>query len=344
VQLIQHVRGIRVLLAVADRGSFSAAAAELGLTQSAVSQHVAALERALGLSLVERGTRPLGLTDAGHTLTEHARVIVARLDSAEQQLAEISGQRAGRLRFGSFPTALATFAPAALRRFRRAHPGTALTVVDDHLQRLLVRLAERELDIALVYEHPVLPDYRAPDVDTVQLFEDRYRLVVPRGHHLAGGAKTVRLARLAQETWVGGTAASSWFRIVRQACHRTGFEPDLSVTSDDAVAVQAFVSAGLGIAVIPGLAVQRPLSGVVVLDLGPGAPARTISAVRPRDAYQPPAGAVMVDILRAVTRPLREPAATPRSAAAPRSRSAPAAAARPRPARSAPGGNPPAHT
>jgi DNA-binding transcriptional LysR family regulator len=320
VELIQHVRGIRVLLAVADGGSFSAAAAGLGLTQSAVSQHVAALERAVGLTLLERGTRPIGLTEAGHTLSEHGRAVLARLDSAEQQLAEIAGYRAGRLRFGSFPTALATFAPAALRRFRRRHPGTALTVVDDHLQRLLPRLAERELDVALVYEHPAVPERTAPDVDSVPLFQDHYRLVVPRGHRLAG-AGTVRLAGLAQETWVGGGRTSAWFRIVRGACHAAGFEPALSVASDDSVAVQAFVSAGLGIAVVPGLAVQRPLPGVVVLGLGADAPVRTISAVRPRDAYQPPAGAVMIDILRAVTRPLRETAAaaTPRSAAAPRS-------------------------
>ena len=344
MQLIQHVRGIRVLLAVADGGSFSAAAADLGLTQSAVSQHVAALERAVGLTLLERGTRPVGLTEAGHTLTEHARAIVARLDSAEQQLAEIAGLRAGRLRFGSFPTALATFVPAALRRFRRSHPTISLTVVDDHLQRLLPRLAERQLDLALVYEHAALPEYTAPDVDRVHLFQDPYRLLVPRRHRLSGAVAAVRLADLAQETWVGGTGTSSWFRIVRSACRGVGFEPRVAVASDDSVAVQAFVSAGLGIAVVPGLAVKQPLAGVVVRGLDAAAPVRTISAVRPRDAYQPPAGAVMIDVLEAVTRPLRAPTATPPSAAAPRSRSARAVAAPRRPARTAPAGSPPPRT
>lgn len=339
MQLINHVRGVRVLLAVADGGSFSAAAADLGLTQSAVSQHVATLERAVGLTLLERGTRPVGLTEAGHTLTEHARAIVARLDSAEQQLAEIAGVRAGRLRFGSFPTALATFVPAALRRFRRSHPTISLTVVDDHLQRLLPRLAERELDVALIYEHPAMPDHTAPDVDRVHLFEDPYQLVVPRGHRLAGAATGIRLADLARETWVGGTLTSSWFRIVRHACRGAGFEPDVSVTSDDSVAVQAFVSAGLGIAVIPGLAVKRPLPGVVVHGLDASAPVRTISAVRPRDAYRPPIGGVMIGILEAVTRPFQVPAATPPAAAAPGSRSARAAAAPRRGARSAPAGS-----
>jgi molybdate transport repressor ModE-like protein len=344
VQLIQHMRGVRVLLAVADGGSFSAAADQLGLTQSAVSQHVASLERAVGLTLLERGTRPIGLTKAGHTLTEHARAIVARLDSAEQQLTEIAGVRAGRLRFGSFPTALATFVPVALRRFRRSHPRIALTVVDDHLQRLLPRLAERQLDVALVYEHAALPEYTAPGVDRVHLFDDPYQLVVARGHRLAGAGTAVRLADLAGENWVGGTATSSWYRIVRSACHGAGFEPDVSVTSDDSVAVQAFVSAGLGIAVIPGLAVRRPLPGVVVHRLDAGGPMRMISAVRPRDAYQPPAGAAMIDILRAVTRPLQATEAAPPPAAGHRSRTARAAAAPGRAATGAPAGSPPRRT
>src|SRR6185503_4106682 len=115
------VRRLRVLSEVDARGSFSAAAEALALTQSAVSQHVAALERELGLPLVERGMRPVELTEAGHALIRHATGIFARLDGAEQELAEIAGRREGRLRFGSFPTALATFVPPAFRHFRRRH-------------------------------------------------------------------------------------------------------------------------------------------------------------------------------------------------------------------------------
>ena len=134
------VRRLRVLSEVAARGSFSAAADALTLTQSAVSQHVAALEREVGQALVERGTRPVELTEAGHALTRHATGIFARLDAAEQELEEIAGRRRGRLRFGSFPTALVTLVPPAFARFRRRHPEVTLTVVDDHLQRLLPRL------------------------------------------------------------------------------------------------------------------------------------------------------------------------------------------------------------
>ena len=143
VELINHLRGVRVLCAVDAHGSFTAAARELGLTQSAVSQHVSTLERHLEVTLVERGSRPAALTEAGHALARHGRSLLARLEDAEQELAEVVGRRAGRLRLGSFPTALATFVPPALARFRDQRPGVRLTVLDDHLQALLPRLVRR---------------------------------------------------------------------------------------------------------------------------------------------------------------------------------------------------------
>src|SRR5262245_6521465 len=147
------VRRLRVLSEVAAHGSFSSAAHALRLTQSAVSQHVAALEREVGLPVIERGTRPVALTEAGLALVRHAAGVFARLDGAEQEIEEIAGRRRGRLRFGSFPTALATIAPPAFARFRRRHADVTLTVVDDHLQRLIPRLEGGELDLALVYDH-----------------------------------------------------------------------------------------------------------------------------------------------------------------------------------------------
>ena len=132
MDLIGHARRLQVLVEVADRGSFTAAAASLLMTQSAVSQHVAGLERATATALVERGTRPVVLTEAGQALTRHARAVLARLDSAEQEVMEMTARRHGRLRLGSFPTALATFVPPALATFWKRYPKVTLTVVDDH--------------------------------------------------------------------------------------------------------------------------------------------------------------------------------------------------------------------
>jgi DNA-binding transcriptional LysR family regulator len=295
------VRRLRVLSEVAARGSFSAAAVALRLTQSAVSQHVAALEREVGLPLVERGTRPVELTEAGHALTRHAGGIFARLDGAEQELAEIAGRRAGRLRLGSVPTALAAFVPAAFRAFRRRHGDVTLTVVDDALQRLLPRL-ETELDLALIYEHPALPEVARLDLERTPLAADAFQVALPARHRLGRRRRPLALTDLAGETWIGGSPTSAWFRIVIHHCRAAGFTPRSTYATDDSDAVQALVAAGLGIAVVPGLALARPRPGVDVRSLGADAPVRHIEAVRPRDGYRSPAVSAMLECLQAAAR------------------------------------------
>lgn len=296
------VRRLRVLSEVASRGSFSAAAEALTLTQSAVSQHVAALEREVGLALIVRGTRPVELTEAGYALTRHATGIFARLDGAEQELSEIAGRRHGRLRFGCFPTALATLMPPAFTEFRRDHPQVTLTVVDDHLQRLIPRLETGELDLALIYDSVSLPDIAARELERIPLLDDVFQAVLPTGHRLARRRRPIDLSDLSGEPWIGGAPTSAWYRIASDACRRAGFTPRAGFASDDHVAVQALVAAGLGVSVIPGLAVTHPLPGVEVRTLKSGAPVRHISAARPRDGYNGPPVTAMIDSLRAASR------------------------------------------
>src|SRR5918912_229533 len=121
------VRRLKVLREVAARGSFSAAAEALNFTQSAVSQHVAALERETGTQLVERGARGVRLTEAGRVLVEHADAILARLDRAEDDLAALAGLRGGRLRLISFQSGGATLAPRAVAVFGERHPEVELS-------------------------------------------------------------------------------------------------------------------------------------------------------------------------------------------------------------------------
>jgi DNA-binding transcriptional LysR family regulator len=291
------VRRLRVLSEVAARGSFSDAAAALALTQSAVSQHITALEREVGLPLIARGTRPVGLTEAGYALTRHATGIFARLDGAEQELGEIAGRRQGRLRFGTFPTALATLVPPAFGEFRRHYPKVTLTVVDDHLQRLILRLHAGELDLALIYDHEALPDIAARELERIPLLDDVFQAVLPAGHRLARRRRPLQLSDLSAEPWIGGAPTSAWYRIATDACQRAGFTPRADFASDDHIAVQALVAAGLGVSVIPGLAVVHPLPGLEVRSLGSGAPQRHISAARPRDGYHGPAVTAMIDSL-----------------------------------------------
>ena len=309
--LIGQVRAIRVLCEVGAQGSFSLAARELGMTQSAVSQHVAALERAVGLPLVDRGTRPLELTGAGAVLVRHGRAVTAQLEAAEQALGELSGRRAVRLRFGSFPTALVSFVPEALARLRAQSPDLVLTVVDDHMQGLVPRLEGGELDLAVVYADPA--GSGTGRLVHAPLFDDPYRVLLPVGHPLAR-RRVLTLADLADEVWVGGRPGSAWFRILLHGCRAAGFEPRTLLTTDDYRAVHAFVAAGLGVGVVPGLASLHPPAGVEVRDLGPGAPVRRVGVARPAGEPVPPPVRAMTDVLHEVTRRLRAgPAAPPRA-------------------------------
>lgn len=291
------VRRLQVLIELDACGSFSAAAEAVHLTQSGVSQHVAALEREVGLPLVERSTRPVGLTEAGHALVKHARMVVARLDDAEQELAQIAGRWRGRLRFGSFPTALTTFVPAAVARFKEHHPEVTLTVIDDHLQRLLPRIARGELDLALIYDHDALTHKPDDDLERLHLLDDPFHAVLPDRHKLAHHRRAIKLEQLAGETWVGGGPSSSWFQIVRDSCHQAGFEPNVAFTTDNYLAVQAFAAAGAAVSVIPGLAIQHPLPGVQIRPLT-SPPVRRISVARRAHGFRSPASLTMLDALK----------------------------------------------
>jgi DNA-binding transcriptional LysR family regulator len=256
---------------------------------------VAALERETGTRLVERGVRPVRLTDAGSALLVHAEAVLARLDEAEQELGEIAGLRRGRLRLASFPTAIATLVPRAVALFNQRHPDVDLTVLDDHRQGLLPRLARWELDLALIYDHEALPE---PDLqlERTPLLDDPFDLVVPDGHPLARRA-SVALAELAGATWIGGTPDGAYGRIVLHGCRAAGFEPRIAFGSDDYNAVQAFVAVGLGVAMLPRLAllVMRPgLHRVGLAD----PPVRRIAAARLTTSYRSAATASMLSVLK----------------------------------------------
>jgi DNA-binding transcriptional LysR family regulator len=303
VELIRLVPSIRVLSVVGGSDSFSAAAASLGITQSAVSQHIATLERQVGQPLVHRSTRPVELTQAGSVLAEHGKAVLVRLDAAGLDLDEISARRHQRLRMGGFPTALATVVPRALALLHRQQPQVSLVVVDDHVQGLLPRLLRRELDVAVVFDDAVAPSLPnlADELSLTPLFGDPYRLLVPRSHRWAREERDPPYVDLPEQTWTGGGPASTWFQIVRRACAAAGFEPHVGLTSDDYLAVQAFVAAGLGVAMVPGLVASRRIAGVQVRSLRGPTPQRNIVAACPTGQFRPAAAVTMVALLEHVT-------------------------------------------
>jgi molybdate transport repressor ModE-like protein len=305
------VKRLKVLREVAARGSFSAAAENLGYTQSAISQQVAALEREAGTTLIERNPRGLRLTDAGEALVRHADKILARLAEAEAELEAIAGLRGGRLRLATFPTAGATLVPHAIREFNQRHPEVELTLTDLEPHESVPLLKAGELDLILVEDADVRDDDE--DVELVHLLEDPMHLVLPLDHKLASKER-VRISELENESWIQSTPTCPCRRHVHTACSSAGFEPRVAYESDDFQVVQGLVAAGVGVALIPALGLVSVRSDVVIRPIAPRPPARKILAAAPANGYRSPAVAEMLAILQ--TSAAEYESATPRLVAA----------------------------
>ena len=287
------VRRLRVLREVARCGSFSGAADALGYTQPAISRHVALLERETGATLLERRPTGVRLIDAGELLVRHADAILARLRDAEEDLDDLLGLRAGRLRMSTITSAAPTIVPLAVMEFRRRLPEVELSVSMVEPPGILPTMRAGDVDLALCNDEQSL---ELPELDGVLLFEEPMRIALPRQHRLAG-RRRIRLGELAEERWMLGThdACPDAGRFIR-ACHAEGFDPRIAFHNDDYTAVLGFVAAGVGVALIPDMAARGVRDDVVVRALEPRPPARSIIVAFP-PGYRSPAAAAMLSLL-----------------------------------------------
>lgn len=288
---------LRVLRQVATRGSFSEAAKALAYTQSAVSQNVAKLEEELGVVLIERDRGAIRPTAAGAALVERSGPILAQLDAAEEEVAAIAGARGGRLRMASFPTAGATVMPLAIATFRAAHPEVELSLAEGEPEEIVPRLRAGEFDLVLVYEFQGVGERLGAGMRRFGLLEDPMRLALPADHTLAEKER-ISLAELSKESWVQTAAATPCARHVVRSCHAAGFEPGVAFESDDYLTVQGLVAAGVGVALIPALALEGVREDIAIRAVHPRSPVRQVLAATPRGTAMMPAVATMIDVLR----------------------------------------------
>ncbi|MFE7465682.1 LysR family transcriptional regulator [Streptomyces sp. NPDC057499] len=288
-----EARHLRVLRAVAATGSFSAAARELGCTQPAVSQQMKALEGSAGTPLLIRTGREMRLTQAGEALVRHASGILAGLTAAEEEVAAIAGLRAGRVRLVSFPSGSSTLVPCALAALREAHPGTRVSLVEAEPPRSVEMLREGDCDIALAFRYGASCG-EWDDLVVRPLLADRLIGLVPEGHRLSDAA-SVGIAELAGESWIAGCPRCR--RQLVEVCEASGFTPRIDFATDDYPAVVGLVGAGLGVAVLPELAIEsvRP-KGARTVAVEP-AIEREIVALTLPDLAQVPAVAATLDRL-----------------------------------------------
>jgi DNA-binding transcriptional LysR family regulator len=286
---------LNILREVVQRGSFSSAAEALDYTQSAVSQAIARLEAETGALLVVRDRRGVRATVAGATLLQHADAILAQVQAAEDDLAAVLGVRGGRLRIASFPSAGSTLIPQAVAAFRHLHPDVELSLGEGEPEEVAPRLRAGEFDLALLFEFPG-EEHHFRGLAKSPLIHDPMWVALPVEHQLAR-KHNLALIDLRDQDWVQTSAQSACARHVISVCREAGFEPRVSFESDDYDTVQGLVAAGVGVALIPRLALSHRQPGLVVRRLAPENPVRRVFAATNRAPGVVPAAQVMLGIL-----------------------------------------------
>jgi DNA-binding transcriptional LysR family regulator len=339
------VTRLRVLVAVARYGSVTAAARELNYAQPSVSHHIARLEAETGARLLQRAGRGIRLTDAGRLLAERAEEILGRLDAAENELAAHVGLREGRVRLAAFPSALGTIVPAAAACLETESPGMDLMLAEAEPPEALRMLRAGYVDVALVFRHyQESADDGPPGGDDegargVLLLDEPVHLITrAAGPHDAPGPDTGRsdtrppgvsrpgpppakvspaagrppagpgaadLAAYAGRRWIAGCERCRGY-LLRQ-CALAGFTPKIAFTTDDYIAVQALVAAGLGVATLPDLALRSARHpGVCAVPIS-GA-RRHVFAMTYGEPPDPPATARLIEVLLRAAQPDRSAA------------------------------------
>jgi DNA-binding transcriptional LysR family regulator len=277
-----EVRHLAALDAVESEGSFGRAAAKLGYTQSAISQQIATLERIVGEQLIERpgGSRPVALTEAGRLLLRHARAIVARLQAAQADLAALSAGEGGSLHVGIFQSVGARLLPEVMRRFTRAWPNVDVELRESHADAELGDLVERGiLDLSFVQ----LP-LDNPALETEIVLRDDYVLLSALGSEFPPPGKVPSLREIAEQPLIGYRSCRAT-ELVLDQLRATGRDLRFASRSDDNGVVQGLAGAGVGVALIPRLAVDPNDESVRITNLSPRLAQRRIGITRHRDRY-----------------------------------------------------------
>ncbi|MQY03976.1 LysR family transcriptional regulator [Actinomadura macrotermitis] len=276
------VAGLRVVREAARLGSFSLAAERLGYTQSAVSRQIALMERAAGRALFERQARGVCPTDAGRVVVRHAEAVLGELRSARQNLEDLAARPPGRLRAGAFSTAMAALVPRAIAALAAREPQVRVPLREGTSPGLLNAVAKGRLDVAVVAPPDRLPD----GVAAIHLLDDPLLVAVAPGHPLAAAA-AVAPGELAGERWIAGSADPG--STLLGAWTGSSWRPEVAFVARDWTAKLGLVAAGLGVTVVPGLAVPMLPPAVAAVRIDHPAAVRPTVAVHRPDAPCRPA-------------------------------------------------------
>lgn len=296
---------LRAFIAVADHASFSAAAAELHLSQSALSRRIERLENALGAKLFERTTRKVAMSAVGREFLRRARELLDGLEESMMNIREVAEKMRGEVTVACVPSAVRYFLPQVLRDYHRLYPNIVLRIVDEGANGVLAAVARSEADFGLNYIGT-----QEPDVDFEPILKEPFVLACRRDHVLAK-RKKVSWAELNEHEYMTVTKASGNRMVLDQALTDTPLRPRWFCEVRHVLTIVGLVEAGLGIAAVPRLAMppaDHPL--LVSVPLVEPAVERTIGLIRLRARHLPPAAQQLYDMIRAMgSVPARKPAA-----------------------------------
>jgi DNA-binding transcriptional LysR family regulator len=298
---LPDVRKLRVLREVAARGTIAAAADALGMTPSAASQQLAALERtAGGVQLVVRTGRSVSLTPTALRLVQHTERVLEHLEAARVDLSTSPGEIAGELHLAAFATAIRAIVAPALPRLRELYPMLDIGVIERNTEEALPALATGTFDLALIFDYDLLPSTAPIGASLELLLEEPMRLVLPE--RLAGDGTAVDLATLRGERWIGSTVGTTCNAFVQRACNQAGFQPEFWGLSEDFGAIVDLVAAGVGVAMVPSIGCIHVPPGVVLRDMTGSRIARRIHVATRAGSQHHPSVAAVVEELRASAR------------------------------------------
>lgn len=269
-----NVKRLELLLDVVELGSVTAAGAKHGYSPSGVSQQLRRLEMEVGQPLLQRHTRGMMPTEAGHVLASHTRRILRQLSAAEADLAGIAGLSRGSVTMGTFPTLGGSFLPLVISRFKKQYPAIELRVRSSRFEELVEMLENGQVGLSLLWDY----EWNRIQPETFALttvFEDATVLIVGKEHRLAR-RKQVNMADLSEEEWIVRGDEHPVVEVLHRSSKAAGFTPRIAFEANDYQEAQAMVSVGLGIALAPRTAVVNKHPGVSILSLGASAPSRRI--------------------------------------------------------------------
>ena len=293
---------VRVVHQIAEHGSLTAAAEWLGYSQPAVSQQLRRFEDRTGIALVERVGRGIRLTESGRVLARHAQDVATALEAAAGELAELRGLRAGRVRLVAFPSASATLVPRLIASLAAAHPGIDVTYVEAEPPEAVRAVRADQADLAITFSYPGDRDdphqASARGLDVRVYGDEPMQLVLPAGH-AAAASDFVDLGMLRDESWIAGCPRCRGHLL--ELAGAAGFVPRIAFETDNFVAVEGMVAQGLGVALLPALALAAsPRNADVVARPTARADVRSLHLVTARGAERVPAVAAALAALESL--------------------------------------------